>query len=77
MVTFEGLPFNSSKIFLSYLAVQKIDAYIAKQCSHVRVSLFCNGFTLGPMAQATRVAMKEGSLFCFVCTYEIHRTGML
>jgi hypothetical protein len=21
--------------------------------------------------------MKEGSLFCFVCTYEIHRTRML
>jgi hypothetical protein len=21
--------------------------------------------------------MKEGSLFCFVCTYEIHQTGML
>jgi hypothetical protein len=21
--------------------------------------------------------MKEGSLFCFVCTYEIHQIGML
>jgi hypothetical protein len=21
--------------------------------------------------------MKKGSLFCFVCTYEIHRTGLL
>ncbi len=23
------------------------------------------------------LSMKEGSLFCFVCTYEIHRTRML
>ncbi len=31
--------------FISYLAVQKIHAYIAKQCSHVEFpSLFCNGF---------------------------------
>ncbi len=35
------------------------------------VSLFLSRFTLGPMAQATLVSMKEGSLFCFVCTYEI------
>jgi len=41
------------------------------------VSLFFSRFTLGPMAQATLVSMKEGSLFCFVCTYEIHQTWML
>jgi hypothetical protein len=41
--------------FLSYLAIQKIDTYIAKQCSHVE---FPNGFTLGPIAQATLVNME-------------------
>jgi len=35
VVTLESLAFNSSKKFLSYLAVQKINTYIAKQCSHV------------------------------------------
>jgi hypothetical protein len=30
VVTLEGLPFNSSTIFLSYSAVQNIDTYIAK-----------------------------------------------
>jgi hypothetical protein len=35
VVTLEVSPFNSSMIFLSYLDVQKIDTYIAKQCSHV------------------------------------------
>jgi hypothetical protein len=47
---------NSKKYnFLSYLAIQKIDTYIAKQCSHVE---FLNGFTLGPIAQAIVVNME-------------------
>jgi hypothetical protein len=44
MVTLEGLPpFNSSTIFLSYLAVQKINTHIAKQCSHVEFPYFVMG----------------------------------
>jgi hypothetical protein len=35
VLTLEGLPLNSSMISFSYLAVQKIDTYIAKQGSHV------------------------------------------
>jgi len=33
--------------FLSYLAVQKIDAYIANQCSHVEFPYFVMGSHLG------------------------------
>ncbi len=33
VITLERLPFKHD--FLSYLAVQTIDTYIAKQCSHV------------------------------------------
>jgi hypothetical protein len=33
--------------FLSYLAVQKIDTYIAKQCSHVEFPYFVMGSHLG------------------------------
>ncbi len=58
VVTLEGLPFNSSMISLSYLEVQKIHTYIAKQCSHVEFPYFCNGFILGPRAQATLVYIK-------------------
>ncbi len=43
--------------FLSYLAVQNMDTYIAKQYSHVEFPYFCNGFTLGPTAQATPVKL--------------------
>jgi hypothetical protein len=51
VVTLEGLPFNSSMISFHIWAVQKIDTYIAKQCSHVEFPYsFCNGFTLGPKA---------------------------
>jgi hypothetical protein len=42
--------------FLSYLAVQEIGTYIAKQCC---VLLFCNGFTLGPTAEPTIVNMNH------------------
>jgi len=44
--------------FLSYLAVQKIYTYIAKQCSHVELPYFVTGFTLGPTAQATIGGIK-------------------
>jgi len=33
--------------FLSYLVVQKIDTYIAKQCSHVEFPYFVMGSHLG------------------------------
>ncbi len=46
-VTLEGLSFNSSNDFLSYLAVQKIDTYIANQCSHVEFPYFVMGSHLG------------------------------
>jgi hypothetical protein len=58
VVTLEGLPFNSSMISFSYLAVQKMDTCIAKQCSHVEFPFFFNGFTLGPTAQATLMLIK-------------------
>jgi hypothetical protein len=35
VVTLVGLRFNSSMISFHILAIQKIDTYIAKQCSHV------------------------------------------
>jgi hypothetical protein len=47
VVTLEGLPFNTSKDFLPCLAVQKIDTYIAKQCSHVEFPYFVMGSHLG------------------------------
>jgi hypothetical protein len=40
------------------------------------VSLFCNGFTLEPMAQATLVYLWR-EVVCLFCTYEIHWTEML
>jgi hypothetical protein len=43
VITLEGLPFYSRMIFLSYLAVQKIDTYIAKQCSYVEFPNFVMG----------------------------------
>jgi hypothetical protein len=41
VVTLEGLPFNS------YSVVQKIDTYIAKQCSHVEFLYFVMDSHLG------------------------------
>jgi hypothetical protein len=41
--------------FLSYSAVQKINTYIAKQCSHAEFPYFVMGSTLGPTAQAKLV----------------------
>jgi hypothetical protein len=65
--------------FLSYLAIQKIESYHCKTMFTCWVSLFCNGFILGPMAQATLVYLwrKVVCWFCFVCTYEIHWIRML
>jgi hypothetical protein len=45
-------------VFLSYLAIQKIDTNVLFTCW---VSLFCNRFTLGPMAHATLVIMVHQS----------------
>ncbi len=47
MVTLEDLSFNFKHDFLSYLAVQKINTYIAKQCSHVEFPYFVMGSHLG------------------------------
>jgi hypothetical protein len=59
VITLEGLPFKFKHDFLSYLAVQKIDTYIAKQCSHVEFPYFIIWVhTLGPMAQAALMIMK-------------------
>ncbi len=44
--------------FISYLVVQKIYTDICKTMVTCWVSLFCNGFTLGPMTQTTLVYMK-------------------
>jgi hypothetical protein len=49
--------------FLSYLVVQKIDTYSAKQCSHVdEFPSFVMGSHLGQQAQATIVFIigREG-----------------
>jgi hypothetical protein len=44
--------------FLSYLVAQKIDTYIAKQCSHVEFPYFVMGSHFGTTAQATLVAIN-------------------
>jgi hypothetical protein len=46
MVTFKGLPFNSSMISF-HIWLLKIDTYIAKQCSHVEFPYFVMGSHLG------------------------------
>jgi hypothetical protein len=55
-VTLEVFTIQFKHDFLSNLAVQKSGTYIAKQCC---LSLFCNGFTLGPMAEDTLVNMNH------------------
>jgi hypothetical protein len=47
MVTLGRLTIQFKHDFLSYLAVQKIDTYIAKQCSHVEFPSFVMGSYLG------------------------------
>ncbi len=61
--------------FLSYLAVQKIDTYICKTMFTCWVALFCNGFTLGPMAQATLVYTWETKISKnFPVCYVVNKT---
>jgi hypothetical protein len=59
-------------VFLSYLAVQKINTCIAKQCSHVEFSYFVMGFTLGAMAPTTRVLCYELIIYLCVVTSLIY-----
>ncbi len=47
VVTLERLSIQFKHDFLSYLAVQKIYTYIAKQCSHVEFPYFVMGSHLG------------------------------
>jgi hypothetical protein len=47
VVTHWTLTIQFKHDFLSYLAVQKIDTYIAKQCSHVEFPYFVMGSHLG------------------------------
>jgi hypothetical protein len=47
VVTLEDLPFNSSTISFHNLAIQTINTYIAKQCSHVEFPYFAMGSHLG------------------------------
>jgi hypothetical protein len=47
VITLEGFTVQFNHHFLSYLAVQKIDTYIAKQCSHVKLPYFVMGSHLG------------------------------
>ncbi len=47
VVTLKGLPFKFKHDALSYLTVQKMDTYIAKQCSHVEFPYFVMGSHLG------------------------------
>ncbi len=78
VVKLEGLPFNSS-IISFHIWLFKKSILHCKTMFICWVSLLCNGFTLGPTAQATLVYLwrKVVCLFCFVCTYEIHQTKML
>jgi len=47
VVTLKRLIIQFKHDFLSYLAVQKVDTYIAKQCSHVEFPYFVMGSHLG------------------------------
>jgi len=42
-----GLTIQFKHDFLSYLAIQKIDTYIAKECSHLEFPYFVMGSHLG------------------------------
>jgi hypothetical protein len=55
-VTLEGLPFNSSMISFHIWLFKKS---VHTLQNNVVFSLFCNGFTLGPMAEATLVNMNH------------------
>ncbi len=58
VVTLEGLPFNSSMISFHIWLFKKL-IHTLQNNVHMLSFLFCNGFTLGPMAQATLVNMKK------------------
>jgi hypothetical protein len=47
MITLETLTIQFKHDFLSYFAVQKIDTYIANQCSHVEFPYLVMGSHLG------------------------------
>ncbi len=55
VVTLEGFTIQFKHDLLLYLAIQKIDTYIAKQCSHVEFPYFVMGSYLEPTARATLV----------------------
>ncbi len=78
VVTLEDFPFNSSTISF-HIWLFKKSIHASQNNVHMLSFLFCMGFTLGPMAQATLVYLRRKvvCLFCFVCTYEMHRTRML
>jgi len=52
VVTLEGLPFNSSMISFPIWLFKK-SIHTLQNNVHMLSSLFCNGFTHGPTAQAT------------------------
>jgi len=52
MVTFEGLSFNSSMISFHIWLFKKL-IHTLQNNVHMLSFLFCSGFTLGPMTQAT------------------------
>ncbi len=58
VITLGGLPFNSRMIPFHILAVQKINRYIAKQCSHVEFSYFVMGSHLGQRHRPHQYQMK-------------------
>ncbi len=64
MVTLEGLGFESYHSIQAWFPF-KFGCSKKNQYTHCKtmftcwVSLFCNGFTLGPMAQATPVKTKQ------------------
>jgi len=55
VVTLEGFTIQFKHDLLLYLAIQKIDTYIAKQCSHVEFPYFVMGSHFGPTTRATLV----------------------
>jgi hypothetical protein len=68
LVTLEGLPFNSSMISFHIWLFEYLHC---KRMFTCWVSLFCNGFTFCPIAQATLVHIKQKMCICdFWLLYE-------
>jgi len=61
MVTLSGLPFNSTTTSFHILLFENW-IYTLQNNVICWVSLFCNRFRLGPMAQATLVQVKEDNI---------------